>query len=199
MKIKDLIYDKIFRKKISFYKKRKFYFFGKNSVIEKPYLQCSGTNLISIGNDVTILKGSRLAVYGNGNDNVNESSIIIGEECYIGFNFSALSVAKGKIEIGNNVLIASNVLITNENHGINPELSIPYMNQDLEFKNVYIGDGCWIGEKTIILPGVSIGKQSIIGAGSVVTKSIPEYSIAVGNPAKVIKKYNFQTHRWEIC
>ena len=71
------------------------------------------------------------------------------------------------------------------------------MSQPLSAKNVYIGNGCWIGEQVCILSGVSIGEKCIIGAGSVVTKSIPDYCIAAGNPAKVLKKYNFETKRWE--
>ncbi|WP_405373425.1 DapH/DapD/GlmU-related protein [Pseudobutyrivibrio sp.] len=94
-------------------------------------------------------------------------------------------------------MIASNVLICSENHGIDPESTTPYMSQPLISKPVSIGEGSWIGEMVCILPGVHIGKKCIIGAGSVVTKSIPDYSIAVGNPAKVIKKYNFKTHNWE--
>ena len=93
-------------------------------------------------------------------------------------------------------MIASNVLISSENHGINPELNIPYMRQNLTSNSVSIGDGCWIGEKVIILPGVDIGKKSIVGAGAVVTKSIPDYSIAVGNPARVIKRYDFTKNSW---
>ena len=69
--------------------------------------------------------------------------------------------------------------------------------QPLQTKPVSIGDGCWIGEKVCILPGVSIGKKCVIGAASVVVKSIPDYCIAAGNPAKVIKRYNFVSHQWE--
>ena len=186
-------YEHLKRKKISILKKKKFHSFGKKSIIEKPYLQLSNTKKISIGEDVTILKGCRLSVYGDFND----KSIIIGNRCYIGFNFTALAVSKGKIEIGDDVLIASNVLITNENHGIDPVSNVPYMDQNLTYNNVCIDDGCWIGEKVCILPGVKIGKKSIIGAGSVGTRSIPDYSIAVGNPARVIKKYNFERNCWE--
>lgn len=95
------------------------------------------------------------------------------------------------------MLIASHVMISSENHGTDPESDTPYMNQPLITKPVSIGDGCWIGEKVCILPGVNIGKKCIIGAGSVVTKSIPDYSIAAGNPARVIKKYSYETHNWE--
>jgi len=102
----------------------------------------------------------------------------------------------GKIDIGTNVLIASHVLITSENHSIDPECNIEYMNQPLLCSDVKIEDGCWIGEKVCILPGVTIGKKSVIGAGSVVTKNIPAYCIAVGNPARIIKKYDFDSHKW---
>ena len=70
------------------------------------------------------------------------------------------------------------------------------MNQELTGKGVCIDEGSWIGEKVCILPGVTIGKKCIIGAGSVVTKDVPDYCIACGNPAKVIKKYDFDEHRW---
>ena len=175
--------------------KKKFNYFGNNSNIVLPYLQLMGTENIKIGDNTTILANCRLAVYGNS----DIANITFGNNCYIGFGFTALAASKANITIADQVLIASNVLITNENHGIDPESDIPYMDQSLSAKDVYIGNGCWIGEKVCILPGVKIGEKSIIGAGSIVTKNVPSYSIAVGNPAKVIKKYNFSTHRWELC
>lgn len=183
----------ILRKEIGIKTKNKFYEFGLNSTILKPYLQLSGYKNIKIGYNTTILTNSRLSVYGNSND----INIQIGNDCYISFGFSALASSQAKIIIGDNVLFASNVLVTNENHGINPELDIPYMSQPLSAKDVYIANGCWIGEQVCILSGVSIGEKCIIGAGSVVTKSIPDYCIAAGNPAKVLKRYNFETKRWE--
>ncbi|MCR5188785.1 MAG: hypothetical protein K6C97_07595 [Treponema sp.] len=72
------------------------------------------------------------------------------------------------------------------------------VNRKLSAKPVINHDDVWIGEMVSILPGVEIGKGAIIGANAVVTKSIPKYSIAVGNPAKVIKKYNFETKLWDI-
>lgn len=183
----------LLRQEIGRQEKKKFKSFGSKSIINKPYMQISGLNKISIGNLTTILKGCRLSVYGES----DTASILIGDNCYISYNFTALSYAQNTIKIGNDVLFASNVLITSENHGINPEVSQPYMDQQLSGSDVFIGDGCWIGEKVCILSGVSIGEKSVIGAGSVVTKSIPSYSIAVGNPAKVIKKYNFESHSWE--
>lgn len=117
----------------------------------------------------------------------------------IGDNFRAtrnLTIqACGDLKIGSNVLIASNVFICDYNHGtVNVDGS--YLNNELILSHVEICDGVWIGQGAYILPGVTIGKNSIIGAGSVVTKSIPEYSIAVGNPAKVIKYYNLEEKCW---
>ena len=107
------------------------------------------------------------------------------------------------VKIGNNVLIASKVFITDLAHGSyrgddndsSPEEIV--INRKLSSKSVEIGDNVWIGELVSILPGVQIGKNCIIGANSVVTKSIPDNCIAVGNPAKIIKKYNFETKHWE--
>ena len=64
-------------------------------------------------------------------------------------------------------------------------------------KPVKICENVWIGENAIILPGIEIGKNSIIGAGSVVTKNVPENCIVAGNPARIIKKYNFGNKKWE--
>ena len=183
----------LLQQEIGIREKKNFNTFGDMSVVNKPYRQLAGIDKISIGNRTTILPGSRLAVYGEGSN----ISIEIGDACYIGYNFSVLSYSMNTIKIGNAVLVASNVLITSENHGIDPEDDLPYMDQMLSGKDVYIGDGCWIGEKVCILPGVTIGEKCIIGAGAVVTKSIPSYCIAVGNPARVIKKYNFKNHKWE--
>ena len=191
--IKNIVHNLSGYKQTIFLKKKKFKEFGKNSIIYKPYLQLSGLENVSIGNNVTILSNGRIAVYGN----TKKTSISIGDRCYIGFGFTILSKDSNKIAIGNDVLIASNVCITNENHGMNSEDKTPYMDQEITGDDVIIGDGSWIGQNACILPGVTIGKKSIIGAGSVVTKSIPDYSIAVGNPARVIKTYNFDKHCWE--
>lgn len=171
--------------------KSQFAFFGEGSVIHYPAILPNPSN-ISIGNRTQILSNSRMQ---NFRQNGKDSEIIIGDNCYICYYFSILNASK--VTIGDDVLIASHVLISSENHGVDPESVTPYMDQPLVSKPVSIGDGCWIGEKVCILPGVSIGKKSIIGASSVVTKSIPDYCMAVGNPAKVIKKYNFKTHAWE--
>lgn len=172
--------------------KAKFESFGANSNIAYPTLLINPWN-VNIGSNTTILKFARLQNFVS--ELEKNPRILIGDRCYIGFFFTILNGST--VRIGNDVLFASHVIITSENHGTDPESAIPYMDQTLSSKPVAIGDGCWIGEKVCIMPGVTIGKKSIVGGGSVVTKSIPEYSIAVGNPAKVIKRYNFETHLWE--
>lgn len=171
--------------------KKQFGAYGENSIIGYPSI-LAGMGDMYIGCRTTIHAYSRLQNYYQDDNN---PSIRIGNHCYIGYYFSILNASS--VTLGNDVLIASHVLISSENHGVDPELEMPYMDQPLISKPVIIGDGCWIGEKVCVLPGVSIGKKCIIGAGSIVTKSIPDYSIAVGNPAKVIKKYNFNTHQWD--
>lgn len=118
----------------------------------------------------------------------------------IGSNFSAtrnLTIqCANKILIGNNVLVASDVFIIDYNHGLSP-LTDNYLDNPLKIsKGVTIEDGAWIGNNVLIMPGVEIGFKSIIGAGSVVTKTIPPYSIAAGNPAKVIKIYDIDKSKW---
>jgi lipopolysaccharide O-acetyltransferase len=172
--------------------KRRFVRFGENSEIAYPPLAIDSCS-ISIGDNSTILKYARLQSFPS--KICKKPQINIGSGCYICHFFTVLNASE--VNIGNNVLIASYVMISSENHGMNPEAEVPYLKQPLESIPVVIKDGCWIGEKVCILPGVTIGEKCIIGAGSVVTKSIPDYCIAVGNPAKVIKKYNFNTHQWD--
>lgn len=172
--------------------KKKFDYIGKQTYIGHPFEINKEGGIINIGSNTYIHDYFRINNYYRCERDVE---IRIGNNCHIGYYFSLLNASK--VFIGDNVLIASHVLVTSENHGIDPESELAYVEQQLQAAPVYIGDGCWIGEKVCILPGVSIGKKCVIGAGSVVTKSIPDYSMAVGNPARVIKRYNFETHNWE--
>ncbi len=90
---------------------------------------------------------------------------------------------QGGITIGDNALIGHNVIIATLNHGFEPE-----KRADLLPQPVHLGNNVWIGSGSIILPGVTIGDNAVIGAGSVVTCDIPADSVAVGSPAKVVRK-----------
>ncbi|ADY52458.1 hexapeptide repeat-containing transferase [Pseudopedobacter saltans DSM 12145] len=111
-------------------------------------------------------------------------NIYCGENVYFNVNCVLLDVCK--IDIGNNVMFGPNVQIYTATHPLNFKERLEY---ELG-KPISIGNNCWIGGNTTICPGVKIGNRSVIGAGSVVTKDIPEDCLAVGNPAKVIKTLN---------
>jgi len=102
-----------------------------------------------------------------------------------------------RIEIGENTAIAANVTITDIHHPYD-DVETAIERQDIIVKEVIIGADSKIYNNAVILPGVHIGKHVTIGANSVVTQDIPDYSVAVGAPAKVIKKYNFESNQWEI-
>lgn len=122
--------------------------------------------------------------------NNKSPTMIMGENLNIG-DFCHIA-SLDKIEFGSNVLLGSSVFISDHDHG-NSEyedlLKTP-SNRSLVSAPIIIGDNVWIGEKASILKGVKIGSNSIIGAGSIVTKDVPPYSVAVGIPAKVIKIIN---------
>ena len=121
--------------------------------------------------------------------------ITIGDGCWIGIRNSFACI--DSIEIGNNVLFAGYVHVTDHSHGYE-DVNEPIKKQKLISKGpVVIEDDCWLGFSSEILSGVHIGKHSIVAARAVVTKNVPAYSIVAGNPARIVKQYNFETGKWE--
>ena len=109
-------------------------------------------------------------------------NIEVGDNFFANYNLTILDVAK--VVIGNNVQIAPNVSIYTAGHPIHPDSR----NSGYEYGiPVAIGDNVWIGGDVVILPGVTIGSNSVIGAGSVVSKDVPEWVAAAGNPCRVIR------------
>lgn len=152
-----------------------------------------GARRIAIGNNVTIRYKTWLAAVPL--DNLTEGSIIeIKDGTAIG-NFNHIYATK-KIIINQDVLTADKVYITDNLHDFsNIQKSI--INQGIkQISEVHIGKGTWIGENACII-GVKIGRNCVIGANAVVTKDIPDYSIAVGVPARIIKRFNLETNQWE--
>jgi acetyltransferase-like isoleucine patch superfamily enzyme len=151
-----------------------------------------GAENISIGKNVLIQQNTRLAALPLTNAEICQ--LIIDDGVYIGY-FNHIFATKS-IVIEKNVLIADRVYISDNIHDYtNP--SVPIKDQKIiQKKEVVIGSGCWIGENVSII-GSSVGKNSVVGANSVVLKDIPDYSVVAGVPAKIIKCYNFKTSKWE--
>lgn len=121
------------------------------------------------------------------------SELRIGDNTTIG-HFNHIIATKSVI-IGRNVLTADKVYISDNIHGYE-DVSEPIKRQKIVQKNeVVIGDESWLGENVCVI-GARIGKHCVIGANSVVTKDIPDYCIAVGQPARIIKRYDFKTNEW---
>ena len=123
------------------------------------------------------------------NNGVGE--VIIGSNSRVGLG----NVIIGPVIIGNNVILAQNVVISGLNHGYD-DVTMPISKQPVSVADIIIEDECWIGANVVITAGVTIGKHSVIAGGAVVTKNIPPYSVAVGNPARVIKQYNIDKKQW---
>lgn len=161
---------------------------GSNVTFQNPDCLFFGKN-IKIGNGTFFLPCKEYAGLKY------EPSIIIHDGCAIGKGNSFASI--DRIEIGKNVLFAGYVHLTDHSHGYE-DINKPIKKQKLISKGpIVIEDDCWLGFQSEILSGVHIGKHSIVAARAVVTKDVPPYSIVAGNPAKVVKQYNFEHKKWE--
>lgn len=172
----------------TFWLLRQFKRIGANAFFAYP-LSLKGGKYIEIGTDISCDQRFRLDAYdtylGDKYCPVIQigNNVSIQKDCHIG--------AINKIIIGNNVLLASKVYISDHSHGeITLEaLKLPPAKRPLFSKGpVIIEDNVWLGEGVVVLPGVTIGENSIVGANAVVTKSIPKNSVAAGNPARIIRE-----------
>lgn len=118
--------------------------------------------------------------------------IIIGRRSIVGIG----NVIIGPVEIGNNVIFAQHVGILAMNHGY-ADIHTPIRDQKCTADLIRIEDNCWIGSNSIVIAGVTIGRHSVVAAGSVVTRDIPPYSVAAGNPARIIRRYNESNGAWD--
>lgn len=118
--------------------------------------------------------------------------VYIGNESVVGIGCTVI----GPVNIGNHVIMAQNIVVSGLNHGYEI-IDIPPSEQKTITNLITIMDDVWIGANCVVTSGVTIGKHAVIGAGSVVTKDVPPFSLSVGNPARVVKQYNFETAKWE--
>ncbi|ADB39845.1 acyltransferase [Spirosoma linguale] len=117
--------------------------------------------------------------------------IQIGDFCRIGIG----SVVIGPVSIGAHVILAQHVVMSGLNHGYE-DINTPIRLQPVTTQPIVVEDECWIGANSVITAGVKIGKHSVVAGGSVVTKDVPPYCIVAGNPARIIKQYDFSQNEW---
>lgn len=145
---------------------------------------------INLGRNSTVHPGTHLYVSG-------DAILKIGENSEIGRGSTISSVHY--VQIGKNVLTGPRVYIADHNHEYR-DISCPICSQGVHHEatdRVCIGDGSWLGTNVVIAGNVCIGRNCVIGANSVVTCDIPDYCVAVGAPARVVKRYNVETLTWE--
>ncbi len=186
--------------------------FGNSTFLNYVYSNTTfqGCKRISIGKLNTFQKYSSVIIdgYSNnqniviGNKNTFASfSIIkshggyikIGNENFIGERVQIQG--RGGVEIGNRCMIGANSFISSSNHNINNPLVDTYLRKEIPAKTK-IDDFVWIGANSVLVAGITIGHHVIVGAGTIVTKDIEPYSMVVGNPGKVIKKFSFDLNTW---
>ena len=177
------------------FKIRTRFVFKKARIIRFP-IRIRGKKLIKVEKGFTTGFNCRIDAYTESNKKV---VIKIGKNVQINDNVHIGGV--DSINIGDNVLIASKVFITDHNHGNysgdnqDSPNSIP-QERPIYSNKVVIEKNVWLGEFVSVLPGVTIGEGTIIGTMSVVNKNIPPFSIAVGSPARVIKRYDHNQKKW---
>ena len=167
--------------------------FGSHSRIDNP-LHIDGGKSIYIGKCVSIQYKTWVASVPLTGE--RKSRLVFEDGCTIG-HFNHIYATKSII-LHENVLTADKVYISDNLHGYE-DIDTPIKRQPIiQNGTVEIGEGSWLGENVCVL-GANIGKHCVIGANSVVTKDIPDYSVAVGAPAKVIKRYDFEKKAWVRC
>lgn len=167
---------------------RRFGAFGQHSIICFPPTTIFNERYIHIGSHTMI--GEHVALSAGmteGQICLTNPVVKIGNRCLIGRNSGI--VGHLSIDIGDDVWTGHNVYITDQNHGYE-DVSIPISQQTQPERPVSIGAGSWLGYGVVVLPGARIGKHVAIGANSVVTGEIPDNCVAVGSPARVIRRYS---------
>lgn len=158
---------------------------GKNALVRsRTRMDVVPFNFFAIGENSTIEDFSTV--------NNGMGPVVIGNNSRVGMS----NVVIGPVTIGNYVIIAQNVVMSGLNHSYQ-DIDVPTSQQKCTIAEIKIEDEAWIGANAVITAGVTIGKHAVVAGGSVVTKDVLPYTIVGGNPAKVLKKYNFETKEWE--
>jgi acetyltransferase-like isoleucine patch superfamily enzyme len=158
--------------------------FGPHSVLDPP-VDIRGARMIAVGAHVWVGPGSWL--YAIPEAPTDEPVLVVGDGVNISGNCVLSAVAS--VRLGRDVLLARNVYISDHSHAYE-DVTRPVRKQGLaNVLPVTIGDGAWLGQGVVVCPGVSIGRGAVVGAGSVVRHDVPDYSVAVGAPARVVRSF----------
>ena len=183
--------DLLVRNCYFFLNRWRFKHVGKKARVYRP-LRIDGENNISIGDNVVVHDGTWLAALPLTGPDVQ---LVLEEGATIGF-FNHI-YATQSIVIEKDVLTADKVYISDNLHSYE-DITLSVIKQPIkQCKPVVIGEGSWLGEHVCVI-GASVGRHCVIGANAVVTKDIPDYSIAVGTPARIIKRYDFEIRKWRM-
>jgi acetyltransferase-like isoleucine patch superfamily enzyme len=167
---------------------RGFGAFGDHSVICFPYDTIVNEYAISIGSSTVVGRDVGLSAgLVPGHQGLPPDVVRIGDRCLIGRGSSI--VGHASIVIEDDVWTGQHVHITDMNHGYEL-LDLPIGAQGAPVKPVRVGAGSWLGHGVVVLPGVTIGRHVVVGAGSVVTRDLPDNCVAVGAPARVIRRHD---------
>ncbi len=165
-------------------------FFRPARLVRRP-VYIRGRKGLSFGTGFTTGYRCRMEIFAPG-------KLHFGKDCKLGDQVHI--VASESVRFGDHCLLASNIFISDTNHGDSTEAPDTAPDQRrLTSRPVSIGSNVWIGEGVCILPGSTVGDGCILGAHSVVKGQIPAYTVAVGAPAKPVKRYCFDTRQWEHC
>lgn len=176
----------------SFLLKRRLHKSGSCLKINWKGVEIKNPRYISIGDHVYINKHVELLAAPNMD---KQPELIIGSNVHFG-KYNCIGCSN-KIVIGDHVLFAPYVHITDRNHAFEDIHTPIWLQPTTSSGPVIIGGGTWLGFGAQVMPGVSIGRHCVIAAGSVVTHDIPDYSVAAGVPAKVIKTYDSASKQWK--
>lgn len=182
--------NRFLRRILMVYLRHKVSHIGKPVVLKWP-INIEGGKNIKIGDGAEFYANILLQAIHTTDFN---PSINIGDNVQLLHNVQIS--ANGNILIGNNVVIAANTFITDTTHPYENIEHAPRYNPLKKLRDVSIGDDTWVG-RNVIISGCKIGKHCVVGAFSFVTRDVPDYCVVVGNPARIVKRYNFDTKQWE--
>lgn len=173
---------------------RRFGHLGADSVICFPATALFNEHYIHIGRGTMI--GPHVTLSAGmvpGQQCVSDVVVRIGDRCLIGKGSGI--VGHLSIEIGDDVWTGHHVYITDQNHGYE-DVTQPISRQAMPEREVRIGSGSWLGYGTVVLPGAHIGRHVVVGANSVVSGELPDFSVAIGAPARVVRRYDAAAGAW---